>query len=301
MPKTPRKDTTMEDDTDSDILKSPDKKKQKKEVSFQDSDIEDEEHVEVDETGINPTEMLKHVEGFMEYLRANNKTESAYRTMLAKLTDEYFSSTGEDRSFDIETFVKTYRKYYAAAFKKITIDSSLKCVKDYLESNECIVHYPDFPRAPPSVLTLYCRKNNLNFQFGKMAEIRATISNDEAGKSECEHELSQLEAKYLRDLENFRERKESEFSAKQLDFLDKKIKSMKKKLLGPPVRNTPKTPKGATRATTRAKKTAFDLFLATKKDKYTDLDEESRIKKLQKKFEKLDEDKKDIFEKLALM
>ncbi|KHJ92492.1 hypothetical protein OESDEN_07620, partial [Oesophagostomum dentatum] len=88
---------------------------------------------------------------------------------------------------------------------------------------------------------------------------------------------------------------------KQREFVEHKVKLIRKKLYPTQRGAKAKNSKQTNGKTARQEMTPFELFCQTKKDKYPDLPEEDRLRKLQKKFNKLPEDKREIFEKLALV
>uniref|UniRef100_A0A0K0DE20 HMG box domain-containing protein n=1 Tax=Angiostrongylus cantonensis TaxID=6313 RepID=A0A0K0DE20_ANGCA len=125
------------------------------------------------------------------------------------------------------------------------------------------------------------------------------MKEDQMGRQECERELGELEKAFLKKMEEFLSNHRDVLLPKQTEFVEHKIKLMRKKIF-PSQRNSKvKSNKPPNGSQVMQEKTAFDLFCSTKMDKYIDRPAEVRLKKLRKKFDKLPDDKKEIFEKLA--
>ncbi|EPB74784.1 acyl-CoA thioesterase II [Ancylostoma ceylanicum] len=173
-------------------------------------------------------------------------------------------------------------------------------VSDYLDRPESVLMHADYPVKPPSLINYYSKKFGCTAGFGKLKEVTDRMKEDHAGRQECEKELADLEKAFLEKLEEFLTNNDDVLRPKQKQFVGNKIKQIRKKLFPSQRTSKAKAAKQTNGKVTRQEMTAFDLFCQTKKDKYTDLPEEDRVRKLQKKFNKLPEDKREIFEKLAL-
>ncbi|KIH55594.1 hypothetical protein ANCDUO_14245 [Ancylostoma duodenale] len=149
-------------------------------------------------------------------------------------------------------------------------------VSDYLDRPESVLMHADYPVKPPSLINIYCKKFGCTAGFGKMKKA------------------------FLEKLEEFLTNNSDVLRPKQKQFVQNKVKLIRKKLFPSQRASKAKAAKQVNGKVARQEMTAFDLFCQTKKDKYTDLPEEDRVRKLQKKFNKLPEDKREIFEKLAL-
>ncbi|KAK6013650.1 hypothetical protein OSTOST_21030, partial [Ostertagia ostertagi] len=159
--------------------------------------------------------------------------------------------------------------------------------------------HKDFPTKPPSLIQYYCKKFGHTGGVAKYREVADRMKEDSAGRTECEQELLELEKSFVEKLELFLANNNEVLLPKQIAFVENRIKLHRRKMF--PSQRTPKAKGSKSNGSAKEEKTAFDLFCSTKQDKYTDLPAEARLKKLKKKFDKLPDDKKEIFEKLAMV
>ncbi|KAK6039769.1 hypothetical protein COOONC_22726 [Cooperia oncophora] len=172
-------------------------------------------------------------------------------------------------------------------------------VREYLDRPESVLMHKDFPVKPPSLFQYYSKKFGYTGGVSRYKEIADRMKEDHAGRAECEQELLELEKSFVEKLEGFLANNNGVLLPKQKAFVEHKIKLHRRKVF--PAQRTPKAKSNKSNGMPKEEKTAFDLFCSTKQDKYTDLPAEARLKKLRKKFDKLPEDKREIYEKLAMV
>ncbi|CAJ0591966.1 unnamed protein product [Cylicocyclus nassatus] len=274
-------------------------------MDFEDEheDYEDSEDLSQSKEGLIPPHlMLEHVESFHNFVKERNKLSVPWSRMKT-LFDEWLVQRKRETAIpDSDHLLKSLKKYLAASLKinQMSMETCFRNVQDYLDRPESVLMCADFPAKPPALHFFYARKHGLNLAPGKTKELADRMKGDPAGRRQCEEELAEIEKTFVEKLEEFLSNNSATLRPKQREYVEHKIKLTRKKLY-PTQRTIKAKASKPTNGATRSTMTAFDLFCQTKKDKYTDLPEEQRLKKLQKKFNKLPEDKKEIFEKLALV
>ncbi|ETN87076.1 acyl-CoA thioesterase II [Necator americanus] len=241
-------------------------------------DYEDGEELSQGKEGlIAPHVMLEHVESFRKFAAERSKLSVPWSRMKTLFDEWIVVRQKESQVADPEN------------------------LHDYLDRPESVLMHADFPVKPPSLTIYYGKKFGCPAGFGKVKELTDRIKEDHAGRQQCEKELIELEKAFLEKLEEFLVTNGDVLGSKQKGFVENKIKLIRKKMFPSQRASKTKTAKQTNGNVTRPQMSAFELFCQTKKDKYTDLSEEDRLRKLQKKFNKLPDDKREIFEKLALV
>ncbi|XGW04452.1 hypothetical protein V3C99_015551 [Haemonchus contortus] len=258
-----------------------------------------EELVHSKEDLISPHEMVEQIENFRKFVEERGKLSVSWSRMRGLFDDWMRQQTSNVVDSDI--LLKSFKRYLTSSLKptNMSLDSCFRNVREYLDRPDSVLLHKDFPSKPPSLLQYYCKKFGHTAGFGKYKEIADLMKDDHAGRTECEQELLELEKSFVEKLEGFLASNSVVLLPKQREFVEHKIKLHRRKIF--PVPRTPKAKVNKANGIPKEEKTAFDLFCSTKQDKYTDLPAEKRLKKLKKKFDKLPDDKREIFEKLALV
>lgn len=280
------------------------------EVSFRSDGVDYEDEHEEYEDGeelvhgkedlISPHVMLEQVNSFRKFVTERGKLSLPWSRMKG-LFDEWVRQQ-QSSSIDSDVLFKSFKRYLASSLKpaNMSFDSCFRNVCDYLERPSSVLMHADFPAKPPSLINYYCRKFGCTAGFGKIKEVIDRMKEDHVGRAECERELCELEKSYLEKMEGFLAENREVLKPKQKEFVEHRIKILRRKLF-PSQRALKAKSNKQTNGKVKEEKSAFDLFCSTKQDKYTNLPTEVRLKKLRRKFDKLPEDKKEIFEKLALV
>ncbi|CAI2312089.1 unnamed protein product [Caenorhabditis sp. 36 PRJEB53466] len=271
-------------------------------------DYEDRDQTELYDTTVKngdsayePDRMRILVESFTEFLNDRQYSAVTIHNM-EKLVTEWGEIRPED-SIDVGLFCADYRKYLKSALKigHLHLNDATMLLTTYLSSEKSLKEFKSFPARPPTKLKLYLEKNNLKLTLGGMGvAYRHMRENDSAEEmEEINEKVRAATLQYLPALQHFLD-SHPNLTEIQRRAVEVKIKQIQKL-------TTPKQPKGATpkrprkrgRSSKKEPETAFRLFCRTKTDKYRDLSEEDRERKLQKKFDKLSTGEREILEKLA--
>ncbi|TKR86425.1 hypothetical protein L596_011020 [Steinernema carpocapsae] len=154
---------------------------------------------------------------------------------------------------------------------------------------------PNYPDKPKTSYHIFLSKHSADSNRGfPSKEVTALYNANIDEKNKCDEQARQLELAYIENLREFVEQ-HKELLPEHSQFIMNKISKLVKKHNTKP--SSP-TKKKKTRAIAK-KLSAYDFFKQSKKNKYTDLDEEARENKLRKKFDKLDESLKAVFQELA--
>ncbi|KJH48086.1 hypothetical protein DICVIV_05792 [Dictyocaulus viviparus] len=228
---------------------------------------------------IEPHIMLEYVKDFRQFVTEKGKLYITVSRMKG-LFGEWLAYRQKDSpTHDLETILKSFKRYVTASVKPVylSMDCCFRSVSEYLSRPESVLMYPDFPEV-----------------IHKMQE-------DNEGRQECERELCELEKAFLKKMEDFLVNNHEVMLPNQTKYVQHRIHLTRKKLFPSERSIKARQATAMNGSEPKQEKTAFDLFCSTKMDKYVELPAEVRLRKLRKKFEKLSEDKREIFEKLALL
>ncbi|KAF1751961.1 hypothetical protein GCK72_018515 [Caenorhabditis remanei] len=273
--------------------------------SDSDPDEDEEEqtiHTEAEETrhddgpmNYEPDAFRLLVESFTAFVQEKNATTAVVHNM-ERLVTEW-----------IQAFATDYRKYLKQATKirNFQLNDASTVLLSYLGGDKALSEFPSFPEKPPTKFQLYIKENKIDFKGGKAAfsgaSMRAAhkgMNEDVAGSKKMDEQLHKLHTEYIPRLQDFID-SHPNLTLEQQQFIGNKIKSLDKKYNSKPI--VPKTPKKPKNKSAKKEiETAFSLFCRSKNEKYRDLSDEERERKLKKKFDKLPAETRDLFESLAL-
>ncbi|VDK75358.1 unnamed protein product [Litomosoides sigmodontis] len=204
----------------------------------------------------------------------------------------------------------------ATILSTMTVPTALELLHAFLEEGHSVTMDPTFPKKPPNAFSIFMRKAGhsrglggcndtdrqlINMMFGlmkkKYTDVSAFWNNESnaADKAEARKEALQLMEKYLSNLHAYREAHQ-ELTLAHRNYVDNAISIAQKaitKSKGTKTNNSRKSVKK------KEPKTAFDLFAISMANKYVDLEPEKREKRLRKKFDKLSENEREIYDNLA--
>ncbi|CEF62503.1 Hypothetical protein SRAE_1000077300 [Strongyloides ratti] len=185
-----------------------------------------------------------------------------------------------------ESFKNAYR--YSTRRDSITYEFMATAIMQRFTRGDIVTLYPDFPKRPLPLynefLSVCGHKNLFARPPADVKEAFGDVSNINRIKAQENYERNVHE--YNEKLEQFLIDHESELNTEQKDYTKKQMIDLGKV-----------TKRNARKVV--HKKTAFDFFKQAKKNKYADIGEEAREKKLQKAFKKLKPDELEIYEELA--
>ncbi|CAD6196115.1 unnamed protein product [Caenorhabditis auriculariae] len=266
--------------------------------------VHDEEEVEdkIDVT-IQPDSMLLYLEKFVPFLKETKK--KYYVKQIDKAVIDWIASCDDIKNLpsDPTEFVKDFKKYLKTSVRvaKLELLDAFHVTKSHLERVESLNSFSDYPARPPTLRWLYTEKTNMSKAIPDVQHVLEAMKNDTSGLVEqCKEEIVEIETARVAELENFLKNHEN-LSNEQRNHVTNSIKSLRKKLRGPATPRA-KTTKAKSKKVDLSAMTAFELFCQSKdnSEKYIDLPEEKRLKKLRKKYDKLSDEARNVYEGLAL-
>lgn len=199
--------------------------------------------------------------------------------------------------FDLSEIQKAFRDYYrkATAITHVPMRSALEQVMLYADTPKAVELHPAFPQRPPGRFALFCQLKGT--WFAKISEADKQQFHDKNDKvsRKVDQDLEHQQKEYLQKLKEFLENERDNLMPSHVDHVTKVIRQYKKLTNEP----TAPTPKKKSKKEPRKKLTAFDYYKLTKTKKYLHLDAEEREAKLQRHFNKLDDDDRQVFEDIA--
>ncbi|KHN85222.1 hypothetical protein Tcan_04194 [Toxocara canis] len=200
--------------------------------------------------------------------------------------------------------VKRYLKE-AVSLSSMTLKSAVDLLSSFLAEGSSITMDPAFPRKPPNAFNLFIRNN-----VAPGADIKESMVTHSAHwkcnsymaeKEVAEKEALGLQKLYLQQLIEYKD-KHKELNEAHSSFVNKLINSTRKlvdKAEGTDMKSPRRPKQTGSKKDSKAPKTPFELFCMSSADKYADLEPEKRERKLRKKFEKLGDAEREIYNKLA--
>lgn len=296
-------------DTNGDNLMTP-KNEQKKpkiekgtdsDASHSEPEDYEEDHVDAEESKIEegqffyePDILGKMVASLTAFSEKRHSTSTSIHNM-EKLVAEWASE--QEETIDVGIFIADFRRYLklATKYKNYRLQDASATLSHFLGSEKSLSHFKSMPEKPQTKVLLYMKKNNIPFAgLQAMKSVHKKMQEDVKGSQEIDERLRELTQQYIPQLQQFLN-SHPDLSAEQQKFIQAKMKALAKKFNS---KETPKTSKS--KPLRRGAETAYSLFCRTQNDKYRDLSEDERERKLQKKFRKLPQDSISLYENLAL-
>ncbi|CAI2354089.1 unnamed protein product [Caenorhabditis sp. 36 PRJEB53466] len=260
-------------------------------------DFEDHEPIDTEDSRIEngnatyePDQLRVLTESFAEFLKTRQMGTTSVHNM-ERLVAEWAESRPED-AIDVGLFSADFRKYMKSAMKvaNLQLSDASSILLTYISSEKSLKEYKYFPAKPPSRVLIYAKKMNLPT---KPSDLASTYKHMRENKSaniiqQVEEEMRAGNVAYIQQLRGFLD-SHPDLTAAQKHAITLRIKRLQKQ--AQPKTDAPKKKKP---------ETAFGLFCRTKADKFRDLSEEDRERKLRKKFSKLSKPELDLLESLAL-
>ncbi|VDK20472.1 unnamed protein product [Anisakis simplex] len=199
----------------------------------------------------------------------------------------------------------------AVLLSSLSMNTAIDILSAFLSTGSSIQMDPEFPKKPRNAFTIFLKNTCMD---SKGMDIKMAMTNcSSQWKSELfsterersEKQYLEQQKEYLRQLNAYKE-KHPNLNKEHLEFINKLMLNTRKwvsKAEGTELKS-PKKPKAppakvSKGVATKPTKTPFELFCMSKSDKYAELDEEKRERKLRKKFDKLTAAEKEIYENLA--
>ncbi|UMM34189.1 hypothetical protein L5515_007371 [Caenorhabditis briggsae] len=262
-----------------------------------DDDEEEPANVEAEETrhdegefNYEPDQFRVLVESFTEHVHSHENGACSVHNMERVVADWIKT---QDELIDARCFITDYRKYLkqAVRFRNYQLTHASPSLIAYLGSDKALPEFSSYPDRLQTKVQLYIKRNNIEFKGsigGKfMKDLHSRMQNDKEGTRECEEELQELKTQLMPNLQEFLD-SHPNLTDEQKKHISAKIAALERQCN--PKTPTPKTPKKKGKEVV----TAYSLFCKSKNDKYRDLSEVEREKKLAKKFAKLPDETRDI-------
>ncbi|PAV70828.1 hypothetical protein WR25_23038 [Diploscapter pachys] len=266
-------------------------KHRRSDSSDSDAGDEDEQEEEIDKSKCyTPGEMCKLLKKFETHL--GDKLATQTLKGLNKSIGKWIEDSKEDVEKD--KFITSFRKYLHIGQTVMSLKDAGDVIRNSASSAQTLRLYPDFPTPIPSVLNIYVKANGGSI-FNK--DTTEKIKNDPDGKKRAENQRMEYMKEYVKQLEAFREA-HPELSDACKKQLNKSINNYKVKL-NPSLKASTSNGGAGRKKKVQAPKTPFEIFVMTKRSKYPGMDEDRLRQKLQKKFDKLDNDKIEFLNALA--
>uniref|UniRef100_A0A1I8ET35 HMG box domain-containing protein n=1 Tax=Wuchereria bancrofti TaxID=6293 RepID=A0A1I8ET35_WUCBA len=183
----------------------------------------------------------------------------------------------------------------ASLLSTMTVPTALELLHAFLEEGHSVTMDPAFPKKPPNAFSIFMRKAG----HSRFSSDVSTFWNNEsnaAEKAEAKKEALQLMEKYLSNLHAYRETHQ-ELTLAHRNYVDNAISTAQKAIDKSKGMKTNNSNRKSVKK--KEPKTAFDLFAISMANKYVDLEPEKREKRLRKKFDKLSEAEREIYDNLA--
>lgn len=208
-------------------------------------------------------------------------------------------NSSRDRNFSIphiwitivfSEFNKEFNALCSSALRKknLSLDVVVNCVERYLANGETVKRFPGFPKVPKRAMDYFVRSKK------KAGDDIATLGGyrkDFASAEDTSEFIEKAEAdkqRFHSELKGFLQDNQPYLLPSHIDFINKKLAVSS---------STPKAPRS--RKKSDKKMTPFEWYCSIFEKDYADLPEEKRQKKLLKKFNKLTEDERLVYERLA--
>ncbi|KAI6213489.1 hypothetical protein M3Y94_00156700 [Aphelenchoides besseyi] len=193
-----------------------------------------------------------------------------------------------NHNLDIKELVESFRRYFQKATQPsvVLVQTAVQLIRDYAESGESVELHPQYPAPPKSAYIKWVEDNNIK-RFN-ITKTQLKYYNDH--KQELAEAHSEVQKEYLTKLQEFLAENQADLSVSHVSYVQEKIRALKKKLFPQEKQPRQKKEKKAPK-----KKSAFDFYKSTKKEKYTDLEPEERDRKLLKKFNKLSDEVRSVY------
>ncbi|VIO97606.1 Uncharacterized protein BM_BM8751 [Brugia malayi] len=183
----------------------------------------------------------------------------------------------------------------ATLLSSMTVPTALELLHAFLEEGHSITMDPTFPKKPPNAFSIFMRKAG-HSRFSSDVSAFWNNESNAAEKAEAKKEALQLMEKYLSNLHAYRETHQ-ELTLAHRNYVDNAISIAQKAISKSKGMKTNNSNRKSVKK--KGPKTAFDLFAISMANKYVDLEPEKREKRLRKKFDKLSEAEREIYDNLA--
>lgn len=271
--------------------------------TFHDSDEDINEEIEQEEEEsslIDQDQLNKEVKlldpivvgGFSDLIDQLIKSNTLDDFKASQLAKKDFSNHSQIKSYlekhniDPKIATQNLSAYFNHSFSKgkIKMSWAIEMIIDYINKGESVTMKSNYPKNPKSVFNVYLEENNILFTKATKAD-RAEFNKN---RHIYEEKMKELYKEYVEKLEDYIN--ENDLNSYETHFVKKKIEYFKKKY------QPTETPKKKPKKEVEPQKTAYDFFKLSKIQLYEGLDPAEADAKLRKKFRKLPQELREVFE-----
>ncbi|GMT27706.1 hypothetical protein PFISCL1PPCAC_19003, partial [Pristionchus fissidentatus] len=243
---------------------------------------------------ITPFEALHHLEKIKEKI---GKRDHTMKHAIASYCAEVEADGNKELHYSLN-------KYLNAAIQpsKLAFSTGSAMMTEFLNSPAALKYLPGFPHKPKNTLFCYAAHKEIANGLGMLKIAAERIKSDDKGRIKAEKEAEKSKVEYIVNLQSFLDKNEKNLSEAQKKNLEATLIRFDKamhpeKYVKEKKEKKEKTPGKRKRKET---KTAFEHFVGLSDKLYTEYEPEKRMKKLQKKFDKLEPAVREVYEKLAI-
>ncbi|CAJ0957005.1 unnamed protein product, partial [Mesorhabditis belari] len=279
------------------------KKERLEEDDENDDDVESESEslAATDGTILAPKYVLKFKEAFELHLKMGKQQASSLKQLKKVATEFANNSDFEDK----ERLVTSLMHYIRYSLRQgvLSIGLGLQALEEALNKGTSVHVFPDFPKRPPVAAVFYAKKRNITYTITAVKALNERMNGDTFGKEQAEKDTLEAEWKYLRELEAFlsSHKEADDLTQGQIEYVKTMIANKKKKLDPQPKRIAAggKNGKSATRKDQPKPKTPLDIYMAGNPTLFAEYSPEKRLRKFEKRFNKLDDGEQAVYVNIA--
>ncbi|GMS97872.1 hypothetical protein PENTCL1PPCAC_20047, partial [Pristionchus entomophagus] len=242
---------------------------------------------------ISPLEAMKHLEKIKE--KNGNKDPSMKQS---------FASYCAEVKGDSKELQASLTKYLHLAIQptKLPFNTASLMMNEFFTGIDALKYLPGFPHKPKNLLFCYAAANDIDSGLHMLKEAAERMRTDEKGRAKAAKEAAKQRTAYMKSLQEFLEKHEDELSEvqkKSVKTTIQRIDKAKDREKYVREKKESKSP-GSDKIKKKESMTAFEHFCSLNFTMYVDVEPEKRLRKLQKKFDKLEPTVREVYEKLAL-
>jgi predicted HicB family RNase H-like nuclease len=286
--KTTKRDSTESDEDEEQKPATPPPPKKAKKAKNNSVNNDDDESDSL--TKIPPNSFMDFIQDLKEY--GKEKLNHKGKPDISKIADGIPLLQRHHDLYSHPSFNSDFNALFitAARRKNIYTDLVVEVIDRYLNDGQTVETFPGFPKAPSRPINAYISENR-DVDHGSLDDIVKLRQKFASGTIDTKKYFDTYaeECKvYVEKLKRYLEKNSSKLRETHKTYITNLIKRTSKSVDAKPHKKAKKE-----------KKTAFEWYKDANPELYADKDEETRDRKLQKKFDKLDENEKRIYENIA--
>uniref|UniRef100_A0AC35GV49 Uncharacterized protein n=1 Tax=Panagrolaimus sp. PS1159 TaxID=55785 RepID=A0AC35GV49_9BILA len=286
--KTTKRDSTESDEDEEQKPATPPPPKKAKKAKNNSVNNDDDESDSL--TKIPPNSFMDFIQDLKEY--GKEKLNHKGKPDISKIADGIPLLQRHHDLYSHPSFNSDFNALFitAARRKNIYTDLVVEVIDRYLNDGQTVETFPGFPKAPSRPINAYISENR-DVDHGSLDDIVKLRQKFASGTIDTKKYFDTYAEEcevYVEKLKKYLEKNSSKLRETHKTYITNLIKRTSKSVDAKPHKKAKKE-----------KKTAFEWYKDANPELYADKDEETRDRKLQKKFDKLDENEKRIYENIA--